>query len=881
MRPLKLLLLTTVFLSVLSAQAQNITGKIFDKKGETIPLVTIFVKEMNRGFAANEKGIYQIPAEPGTYTIKFQSIGFKPVTQMVTVGSSNVSLNITLEEAIYNLNQVVVNSKDNPAVWIMRKAIALGQQYKRSVSSYRSDIYLKASFNVRKFSRILKYLTPKSIEIPKEGKTYFAEMLNKVAFRAPAAYTQKIVSFRSTLPGADSKDNFPGLEFMNTSIYDNSYGDIPSPLGLNSFTYYKFTLLGSTLENNIPVYKIQVTPKRPSGKFFKGYLYISDNTYAVKNADLTFEMSFGMANVKMAFDLIEESAVLPTSYQLFADGSLLGSSGWVKSSGSLKYYNVAIIGRQSHLIAQEAPRNQAPAKQPAKPKVDPKKEAKKEARQEKRQAKIDKLVDKVNISNSEMNKLAKLMKDEEEDKKPDSLKTLEVIGMDKVEFSNDFNQKDTSYWSDIRPIPLDEEEQLAFTQRDTVRSFKDRIAALENLSRNGSRVSYFSFVTGGYIYNKDGLEIKTRGFFNPDYTYFNPIDGFTIGNRMALFKTWESDRELDIYFIPRYSINRSKLMGDATVSFLFSPRKMGWIEAKGFYGNNDIHNEQPVQPLANSISSLFLKDSYTRAMDTRGGYLSASYELANGLQVGSRLYYFDRRLVSNITNFSFLKREQQYDPNTPDNAYLGSHPLQNYTQTSVQATLTYTPMQYYKYAGNRKKYVNSDYPTFELTYQKGILSSSASNYTLLKAATWKRWDLGFLSEFWYKLEGGSFMNAQSLQLPDFYFPKVDHMLLSFAPTKQSFHLIPYYRFATPGWFVEGHMLYEADNIIIKQLPFFKGTVFTENIYLSYYNSQQLRNYVEIAYGIDKIFVLMEIKGIVGFEDGKFRSAGISISFNRD
>ena len=81
--------------------------------------------------------------------------------------------------------------------------------------------------------------------------------------------------------------------------------------------------------------------------------------------------------------------------------------------------------------------------------------------------------------------------------------------------------------------------------------------------------------------------------------------------------------------------------------------------------------------------------------------------------------------------------------------------------------------------------------------------------------------------------------------------------------------------------MEAHSLYEADNIIIKQLPFFKGTVFTENLYLSYYNTKALRNYVEVGYGIDKIWVLMEVKAIVGFEDGKYRSWGISISINRD
>ena len=860
-----------------SASAQNIAGKILDKQGNPVPFATIFIREANRGLAANDKGKFQVNVEPGTYTVKFQSIGYRPVSQVVKVGDGTTNVNIVLEEAVYDLSQLTVSSKDNPSVWIMRKAIALGQQYKRSVSSYSSDVYLKLSFNASKFSRILRYMTPKSIAIPKEGKTYFGEMLSKITFNAPETYSQRVISFRSTLPGADSKDNFPGLEFLSTSIYDNSFSDIPSPLGLNAFSYYQFKLIGSTLENNVPIYKIQVLPKRPSGKFFSGYLYIADNTYAVKDADLNFEMSFGKANFKIAFDLIDESAVLPSSYQLFANGSMLGSSGWVKSSGSLKYTNVRIIGRGgSHNRPQVA--SVTPQKQPSPTVV-----KKKTEKEKKRAEKIEKLMSKTALSNSEMTKLAKLVKEEEESKRPDTLlmKSMEMQGLDKVEFSDDYNKKDSSFWTGLRPMPLEEDEKEAFTKSDSIKTIKDRIAAFQSLSRGSETVSWGSLIGGGYLYNKGGLEVKTKGFINPNYTYFNPIDGFTIGTRFAIFKTYESSREIALYLFPKYSFNRTKVMGDFSFNYLLWPQKMAWVRFGGTYGSRDLNAEQPVQPLVNSVTSLFFKDSYTRAMDNRGGFANLSFEVANGLQAKFELSYYDRRLLNNITNFSFLKKNESYDPNIPGNEYLSSHPLTNHKQAAFEASLTYTPEQYYRMDGNRKKYVKSDYPTFEVLYRKGILNESASPYQLLKFKTWKRWDLGLLSEFWYEVAGGSFFDSKAMQLPDFHMPNVDHMPVSLQPTKQSFHLIPFYQYATPGWFVEAHSLYEADNIIIKQLPFFKGTVFTENLYLSYYNTKALRNYVEVGYGIDKIWVLMEVKAIVGFEDGKYRSWGISISINRD
>lgn len=875
----KQLIWLLLIFAAFSSNAQTISGKVLDKSGNPIPFANIYVREASKGLAANDKGKFQIFLEPGTYTVKFQAIGYKPISQTIKVNDGNTAVNIQLEEAVYNLSEFTVSSKDNPSVWIMRKAIALGQQYKRSVGSYTSDVYLKLSFNARKFSRILRYMTPKSIAVPKEGKTYFGEMLSRITFSAPETYSQKVISFRTTLPGADSKDNFPGLEFLSTSIYDNSFSDIPSPLGLNAFTYYQFRLIGSSLENNVPVYKIQVMPKRPSGKFFSGYLYIADNTYAVKNADLNFEMSFGKANFKVAFDLIDDSAVLPSSYQLFADGGLLGGSGWVKSSGSLKYSRVMLIGRGRKVAPSQAQAAKPKAvKQPSLAAI--KKKAEQEA---KRAEKIAKLMDKTALSNSEMSKLARLVKKEEESKRSDTLKmkSLEMQGLDKVEFSDDYNQKDSSYWRGLRPIPLDEEEKEAFAQTDSIKTLKDRISAFQNLSRGSETVSWGNLVGGGYIYNKNGLEFKTKGFLNPSLTYFNPIDGFTIGTRLVMFKTFEDKRELNVYLFPKYSINRGRLMGTGSVYYDFWPSHMGSIKLSGVYGTQDLNVDQPVQPLVNSASSLFFKESYTREMDVAGGAATTSIEIANGLTASVGFSYYHRKTLDNITNFSFLKKSKEYDPNIPVNEYLNTHPFATHTQAAFQASLTYTPEQYYRMDGSKKRYVKSDYPTFEMLYRRGVLNESASQYQLLSMKTWKRYDLGFLSEFYYSIEGGTFFDAKSLQLPDFHFANVDYTPVTFQPTKQSFHLIPFYRFATPGGYVEAHSLYEADNILIKQLPFFKGTVFTENLYLSYYNSKALRNYVEVGYGIDKIWVLMEVKAIVGFEDGKYRSWGISISINRD
>lgn len=110
---------------------------------------------------------------------------------------------------------------------------------------------------------------------------------------------------------------------------------------------------------------------------------------------------------------------------------MLGSSGWVKSSGSLKYTNVRIIEEVAPIIALklQALLPKSSLLLPCSKEKDGKgKEAPKRPRS---------LMSKTALSNSENDQaLQNLVKEEEESKRPDTLlmKSMEMQGLDKVEF---------------------------------------------------------------------------------------------------------------------------------------------------------------------------------------------------------------------------------------------------------------------------------------------------------------------------------------------------------------------------------------------------------------------------------------------------------------
>jgi len=92
------------------AQSGSVTGVITDDgTGETLPGVNIILVELNRGNSANADGEYTISNVPaGTYNVRATFIGYADYRGTVTVGSSEVELNIALKSDVFGLDEVVV-----------------------------------------------------------------------------------------------------------------------------------------------------------------------------------------------------------------------------------------------------------------------------------------------------------------------------------------------------------------------------------------------------------------------------------------------------------------------------------------------------------------------------------------------------------------------------------------------------------------------------------------------------------------------------------------------------------------------------------------------------------------------------------------------------
>ncbi|TKB97378.1 carboxypeptidase-like regulatory domain-containing protein [Pedobacter cryotolerans] len=118
----KKLIILLLFLCIppfIHAQSTStITGTVRDKK-ETLPGAAVYVSGYKIATLTNNDGKFSLPKlSPGNYDILIQMIGYLPYSKNVIISDKPVTLNITLQENVNLLKEVVIKPDPNRAYYI-------------------------------------------------------------------------------------------------------------------------------------------------------------------------------------------------------------------------------------------------------------------------------------------------------------------------------------------------------------------------------------------------------------------------------------------------------------------------------------------------------------------------------------------------------------------------------------------------------------------------------------------------------------------------------------------------------------------------------------------------------------------------------------------
>jgi hypothetical protein len=398
-------------------------------------------------------------------------------------------------------------------------------------------------------------------------------------------------------------------------------------------------------------------------------------------------------------------------------------------------------------------------------------------------------------------------------------------------------------------------------------------------------------VAMGYTWrDTNGLAFRYGGLINLKSLSFNTVDGFIYGMDFSLTKNWKGK---SLYIAPefKWAFSRERLIWRVNSFYKFDRWNQSQIYIRTGQASVDFNTGGGINLFLNSDLSLLLRKNNLKLYES--GYFTLGYKsnIALGMNLEVAITYEDRGLLENTTDFSLFRSSRQYNENVPANQFLvpGADPfyaLRYMRHADLMTKFTCTPFQKYRVVKERKVAAGSDWPTFTFTWQHGInqfsgLADGYKHFDMLRFEAGKKKDLGAFSEVRWRVRTGGFLNNNYVTFYDFYHVNSQPLPLLLNNYEDAFMLPAFYSMSTPEFFFQAHTKYTTPFLLVKYLPFISNTLMRENISLSYLGSKYHKNYTEIGYSISEIFLLAEIGIYVGFEDIRYRRAGVllTLKFN--
>lgn len=840
----------------------SIHGTVLAAGGDTVPFSTIYLRERMMGTAAGAHGEFYLSVEPGHYSIVVQSMGYTPLELTVDV-EQDTELNPVLSPQQYALSEVTVGaSGEDPAMPIMRKAIAMAPLHLKAVRQYDAQLYTRGSFCLTKIPFYMKP-TLDDIEL-RAGDTYTIETAGRIHFEAPNQYEQTIISERNSLTSLKIGDDAnTRLAYLHHNIYDAKTNDfVISPLAPNAFAHYRFEYTGSSMVMGCVVNHIRVIPRRVNKRLYSGTIHIIDGLWALAYTDLTLETVLGRLRFKQTYSLVRRNTWLPVIQDYGLEVSALGTRGHVKYISTLKYERTDIDDptdmQQTVMSAPDTLRSLMTRRQ---------------KRVDNNTRRLNQILAQDDISKRQMRRSVRIAN--RRDRLSDTLYTfLEINTFSKYLFNDDHKTKlDSTQWRQMRTVPLTADESRGFERKAADRSGTDR---------KPGRLSRFAAIAIGNsdIPIADSLTLRYSGIVAPGLIFFHPVTGFVVGQSAAIVRTL-ADSELQTGLTLTYGTEQKKTHGSLYLMWTGASQS---VRLSAGTINDDWKGDDGDAAITNSFTTLFLKKNFKSLVQKKMIRIDYTVRPVWGMEIGLHAAHDELLTQENRTDFSIIYPKRSYGDNTPFNKYVSDQELRDCEQTTAGIDFAYTPrLRYHLDSRGRRVPHDSNVPTMKISLRKGLGSArSQSGFTQLTLGLEHRRAFRLTNSFCWDLQAGTFFNAPKIPFAYWqHFSGSDKLfgLAGLDVGYKGFVMFRPYEQSTRDWFVKTSAYWQTQRLLLKHLPVLGQRMWTEELYLKQSVISGRDAYTEVGYGLGQILLLMRATCFVSFRNVEFDMVRLRLAFS--
>ena len=301
------LLSSLVVVSALFAtERATITGVVRDvSSGDTVSAAIIRVLGTSFGTITNESGTYSLVLDNGDRVLVFSSLGYRADTVAFRLTADTV-LHVALVRSPIVLPEVVISSED-PALEIIRRAIANKRRWRDRLTSYELNAFTRQTlFRDTSIASITESYTR---GYWRKGDT-LREIVVQRRQTANIPENSNFASVGRILDFGEERVRFAGYSFTG-------------PIADDAFDYYDYKLLSTRGSGGEEVHEIQVLPLSRTDPLFSGTIGIAGRSYALIGVEVSPNEAFllpfvrkGVLRYRQEFNLYDRFYWMPVDIRI-------------------------------------------------------------------------------------------------------------------------------------------------------------------------------------------------------------------------------------------------------------------------------------------------------------------------------------------------------------------------------------------------------------------------------------------------------------------------------------------------------------------------------------------------------------------------------------
>ncbi|MGK0325188.1 MAG: hypothetical protein ACJA2M_000502 [Polaribacter sp.] len=772
----------------------QVKGKITDTKNNPLSFVSVYLNKTVTGTTSNDNGEYVLDlTKKGKYVIVFQFLGFKTVKKEVEIFSFPFYLNVKLEEESVQLSEIYISTKDNPANRIIRNVIANKEKNTDKFANYTAKFYSRGLYRIKDAPK--KFLGQNLGDFGGGLDSTRSGIIYLSETISDIKFQKKPKNFKENIIASKVSGRDNGISFNRAEDANINF-----------------------YENSVEFGNDLISPL--STNAFGYYKFKLEGTFYDKNGKL-----------------INKINIIPKRKN---DAVFSGSLYIVEDDWALYGADVSVTGAQVNIPV------------------------------------VDVLKLKQNYNYSKEND-AWVLISQSIDFKVNAF-GFKFDGRFSAAFSNynftpNFNEKtftnevltfekeatekDSSYWTSLRPVPLTTEEVKDYKIKDSLKVLRKSKKYLDSVNKKQNKFSLLSPITGYTFRNSyEKWSLSYNGIVKD--LGFNTVQGFNTSVGASYFKNindkgnwWNAGIDVNYGFSekrarPIFFFNKKwNNISRPRISF------SGGVTTAQFNGRN------PIFKMDNLVRTLLRRENYLKIFEKEFANIGYSEEIKNGVYFSSSLEYANRKPLFNTNNYSFA-RQSKTEPYTSNNPL----DIANYTNAafiehkiaSLKLGATFIFNQKYLSYPDRKFNIGSTkYPTLSLLYRKNFgASNSELNSDVFVANIRQNIALGNYGKLAYNLRGGMFLKRKDIAFMDNLQANGNQLFFITDNQLNSFGLLAYYKFYTNDKYAEAHIEHNFKGALLGKIPLINKLNFhlvggAKSLFMA-----DTKPYTEYAVGLDNI-----------------------------